>query len=197
MSAVPKGIADERSFPAADRIATPERLAAAVDARLSAPAADDARRPAAGKPRDLPAGRDLRRQRQRAGDEAAVLAERESPQGHPFLHQFARRQRHRDAGDLRHDADDLLPGGDLLRRPGGQRRGGAVGRRREGQTVRPAARQGDDPPAARRRRRPGLRHRDSGQRNRPHADGAERNPRRPYRQVDRRNRQGHATATTT
>ena len=36
-----------------------------------------------------------------------VLAERESPQGHSLLHQFAGRQRHGDAGDLRHDADDL------------------------------------------------------------------------------------------
>ena len=38
----------------------------------------------------FPAGRDLRRQRQRTGDEAAVLAERESPQGHSLLHQLAR-----------------------------------------------------------------------------------------------------------
>ena len=34
-----------------------------------------------------------------------VLAEREPPQGHPLLHQLARRQRQRHAGHLRHDAD--------------------------------------------------------------------------------------------
>ena len=74
----------------------------------------------------------------------------------------------RDAGDLRHDADDHAARGDLLRRPRGQRRRRAAGRRREGQAIRPAAREDHDPPAARRRRRAGLRHRDSGQRNHPH-----------------------------
>ena len=48
---------------------------------------------------------------------------------HPFLHQFAGRQRQRHAGHLRHDADSQLPGGHLLRGPGGQRRGRAAGRR--------------------------------------------------------------------
>ena len=43
----------------------------------------------------------------------------------------------RHAGDLRHDANDLVPGGHLLRRPGRQRRRGAAGRRREGQAIRP------------------------------------------------------------
>ena len=87
-----------------------------VVSRLSAPAAVDPGRSAAGEPHHSPAGRDPRRQRQRIGDEAAVLAEREPPQGHPLLHQFARRQRQRHAGDLRHDADSQLPGGHLLRR---------------------------------------------------------------------------------
>ncbi len=49
-----------------------------------------------------------------------------------------------------------LPGGDLLRRSGGQRRRRAVGRRHEGQTFRTAARQGDDPSALRSGRRPGI-----------------------------------------
>ena len=104
------------------------------------------------------------------------LAERKPPQGHSLLHQFARRQRQRHAGDLRHDADSQLPGGHLLRRPGGQRRRGAAGRRHERQTLRPAARQGDDPPALRPGRRAGFGHRNPGQRNPQNPRRAEPNP---------------------
>ena len=83
-----------------------------------------------------------------------------------------------DAGDLRHDANDLLPGRHLLRRPRGQRRRRPPGRRRKGQTLRAAARQGDDSSTPRRRRRPGFRYRDSSQRNSPHARRTQRNSRR-------------------
>ncbi len=145
------------------------RRRAAVDpqlnvSRLSAAAAADAGRFAAGKPHILLQGEIYDGNANEVVMKLLVLAERKPPQGHPLLHQFARRQRDGHDGDLRHDADSVLPRGHLLRRPGRQRRRGAVGRRHQGQALRPAARQGDDPPAVRPGRRPGFGHRNSGRR---------------------------------
>ncbi len=60
------------------------------------------------------------------------------PQGrHPPVHQLARRQRDRRAGDLRHDAVRHLRRGDLLHRPGRLDGRGAADRRRDGQAASP------------------------------------------------------------
>jgi ATP-dependent Clp protease, protease subunit len=56
-----------------------------------------------------------------------VPADVRSEKGHPSLHQFAGRQRHGRAGDLRHDAISDLRREHLLRRAGGEHGGGAAG----------------------------------------------------------------------
>ncbi len=80
---------------------------------------------------------------------------------------------------------DRLPG------PGGLGRGGAAGRRRARQAVRPAARPRADPPAVHRGRRPGLGHRDPGQRDPADARGDGGHPRPAHRAHPRAGRVGH------
>ena len=103
--------------------------------------------------------------RQRHHPEAAVPAVREQDRRHPHVHQQPRRSRVRDAGDLRHDA---VPGSARSTPtawawpPAGPRSSWRPARRASGYC--PAELEGDDPPALRPGRRPGLRHRDPGQR---------------------------------
>ena len=100
----------------------------------------------------------------------------DAEKGHPSLHQFARRQRHGRAGDLRHHAISDLRREHLLRRAGGEHGRGAAGGGHQGQALRAAERAHHDPPAVGRRAGPGHRHQHPGQGN-PAAQGPpERNP---------------------
>ena len=115
-------------------------------------------------------------------DSAAV---RRGPhQGHPPLHQLARRLDQRRHGDLRHHGAGAVRRRDL--RDGYGRLDGRVPARRghQGQALRAAARAHPDAPAARRHHRQRRRHRHSGRAVRGHQEGdvpAERRVHRPDR----------------
>ena len=116
-----------------------------------------------------------------------LFLEAEDPgQGHPLLHQLARRRRLRGDGDVRRDAVREAGRADVLHRDGDVDGCAAARRRRGRQALRAAELEGDDPPGLRRLPRDARRHPDRRARDPlPHAPlrGGDRAPLRPRRRA--------------
>ena len=119
---------------------------------------------------------------------------------HHHVHQLAGRVVHGPDGHLRHDAVREAGHSDRMPRPGRVGGGGAAGGRHEGQAPRAAERPGADPPAGDggRRLRPGVRHRDPGQRGAAdaHLAGGHRSPCTPTGLRSRSRRTSSATRSS-